>query len=153
MMKFSEIDRKYPIQVEGKFGSVVMIVADGASSRRIVEDAFPDVEWSTDERLRNGHPSGDWMFTHIKVTRLQPHLEKSVPLAFAEPDSLSYAVASFLRDRWALDIAFWIGDGHDIRLNVLAGGPISYEEGVDRMLYADYVPAGVPLTRDQVVGR
>lgn len=96
-LKWGEIDKKFAIQVDGKIESVVMIFANPAG-RKIAEDLFPDVEWSTDEKFRRCH-SDDWLFTHVRVTRLPPHLEAAVPLKFASAESLGYAVALALHDR------------------------------------------------------
>ena len=97
---FGDLDRQTDIQVEGKAGQCVMIMAN-SNGRRTVEDLFPDVEWTTGHFFAKVH-SSDWQFTHIKVTRLPPHFEASVPLAFASPDSLglcgSSLTATSLRD-------------------------------------------------------
>jgi hypothetical protein len=43
-----EIDSECDIQVDAKGSQYVMLIAN-AVGRRVVEDAFPDVEWATDE--------------------------------------------------------------------------------------------------------
>ena len=112
-LKWGEIDSKFDIQVDGKFGQVVMILAS-PNGRRVVEDLWPDVEWSTDEKFETCH-SADWLFTHIRITRLPPHLEKTVPLAFASAESLAWPVALALHRRaWPLRVAWWIGEGTNI---------------------------------------
>jgi hypothetical protein len=90
-----KIDSECDIQVDAKGGQYVMLCAN-AVGRRVVEDVFPDVEWTTDEIFSQCH-SDKWLFTHIRVTRLPPHLENRIPLAFASPDSLGFAVALFLQ--------------------------------------------------------
>ena len=141
-MSFSEIDAKFPVQVDGKHGSTVMIFANSAG-RKVVEDLWPDVKWSTDGKFAPCH-SADWLFTHIKVTRLPPHLEETVPLAFASAESLGYAVALALHRRaWPLQVGWWSGDGADIKINAF-GNRVTY--GGDNALYADYVPAGIPIS-------
>ena len=95
--RVKEIDSHADIQVDAKFGQIVMIFAN-VHGRRVVEEAWPDVEWTTDEIFSRIH-SPDWLFTHIRVTRLPPHLEQRVPLAFASPDALGRAVAYSLQRR------------------------------------------------------
>jgi hypothetical protein len=117
-MKLDEIDSKFAIQVDGKHASTVMIFADSVG-RKIVEDLWPDIRWSTDDKFSRWH-SADWLFTHIKVTRLPPHLEVAVPLAFASAESLGYAVALALHDRaWPLQVAWWSGEGANIQVNTM----------------------------------
>jgi hypothetical protein len=69
----NEIDSKFDIQVEAKFDRKVMILAN-QRGRRCVEDLWPDVEWTMDEKFSKIR-SADWLFTHIEVTKLPPHLE------------------------------------------------------------------------------
>jgi hypothetical protein len=90
-IKIGQIDSTCDIQVDAKFGQIVMIFAN-AKGRKIVEDVWPDVEWTTDATFASVH-SIDWLFTHIRVTRLPPHLGERLPLAFASPDALGFAVA------------------------------------------------------------
>jgi hypothetical protein len=131
-----KLDSTFDIQIEGKFERVVMILAN-PKGRKIVEDLWPDVEWTEDEKFSSVH-SADWLFTHIRVTRLPPHLEQAVPLAFASPDSLGFAVAMALhRCAWPLRIAYWIDEGIQS-----IEGPFK-SEGADTALYAEYVPPGV----------
>jgi len=68
-----------------------MIIAN-AAGRKSVDDLFPDVERATDKVFRLVH-SSDWLFTHIRVTKLPPHLETGTPLAFASLDAIGMAVA------------------------------------------------------------
>jgi hypothetical protein len=138
-LKLSEIDSKFDIQVDGKHGSVVMVFANSAG-RKVAEDMWPDIEWSTDNKFSRCH-SDEWRFTHIRVTRLPPHLEEAVPLAFASAESLGFAVASALHRRaWPLRVAWWSGDGTDIMVHTWGDRPA--DEGGDLALYADYVPPG-----------
>ncbi len=138
-----QIDQNFGIQVEGKIGQVVMVFAN-AKGRKVVGDLWPDVEWSTDEVFSSIH-SPDWLFTHIRVTKLPPHLEKSTPLAFASPDQLGFAVAMAL---WRLSaqrpVAYYTGGGRAVTLNVCAGVPPANEADA-RSLFADYVPVGTKV--------
>jgi hypothetical protein len=94
-LKPEELDTNFDIGVEGKFGPVVMIWAN-ATGRKVVEDVWPEVEWSTDEKFASVH-SPDWQFAHVRVTRLPPELEAHVPLERANPQSLGFAVAAALQ--------------------------------------------------------
>jgi hypothetical protein len=133
--RISEIDSKFDIHVEGKFERVVMVSAN-PKGRAIVEDLFPDVEWSTDEKFSKVH-STEWMFAYIRVTRLPPYLEEKVPLAFANSDSLAFAVATTLQRRAEpFRVAHWCDRGL-----------CTYEgtrrlDGEDTALYAEYMPPG-----------
>jgi len=136
-LKWDEIDSKLDIQVDGKHGRVVMVLAS-PKGRKVVEDLWPDVEWSTDEKFARCH-SADWLFTHIRVTRLPPHFERAVPLAFASAESLGWPVACALHRRaWPLRVGWWSGEGADVKLEMF-GSPPSKEKG-DQALYAEYVP-------------
>jgi hypothetical protein len=44
-IELRDVDSKFDIQVEAKMERVVMILAN-AKGRRVVEDLWPDVEWS-----------------------------------------------------------------------------------------------------------
>jgi hypothetical protein len=144
-MRFDDLYKKFAIVLDGKVGSIVMICANPAG-RKVAEDLFPDVEWTTDEKFSH-HTRPDWLFTHIRVTRLPPNLEATVPLKFATVESLSYAVALALRDRaWPLQVAWLSGEGLDVTVNAFSGSPSDYKKNVsDRALYGDYVPAGTPV--------
>jgi hypothetical protein len=65
------IESRCDIQVDAKVERIVMIFAN-AKGRKVVEDLWPDVEWATDEIFSSVH-SPDWLFTHIRVTKLPPH--------------------------------------------------------------------------------
>ena len=137
----NELDSKFDIQVEAKFDRTVMIFAN-QKGRRFVEDLWPDVEWTTDEKFSKIH-SADWLYTHIEVTKLPPHLEEVWPLEFAEPDSIAIAVASALYRRgWPLRVAYYIGEGAEIQIHAFEGPP-AREKDADLALYAEYVPPGL----------
>jgi hypothetical protein len=134
-----DVDSKFDIQVEPKIERVVMILAN-AKGRRVVEDMWPDIEWKTDEKFLKMHSAG-WQFTHVRVTRLPPHLEATVPLAFTEPDALGFAVACALHRRaWPLRVAYWTGHGKDLQINTFGEAP--KDESGDAALFAEYVPPG-----------
>ena len=117
------------------------MISASSKGRKIVEDLWPDVRWSTDEAFSRVH-SGDWLFTHIRVTRLPPNLQGTVPLAFASPDALAFAVACALHHRaWPLRVAYFIDTDGDVRLETF-GSPFK-DKGGDVALFADYTPPGV----------
>ena len=135
-----DLDSKFEIQVESKIERVVMIAAS-PKGRKIVKDLWPDVRWSTDETFSRGH-SDEWLFTHIRVTKLPPHLEEATPLAFAAPDALAFAVACALHRRARpLRVAYFIGSNGAVTLETF-GSPFK-DEGGDVALFAEYVPPGV----------
>ena len=139
-VRVRDIDSRFDIQVEGKFERVVMICAN-PKGRRIAEDLWPDVQWTNDEVFSRAH-SAQWLFTHMRVTRLPPHLEETTPLPFAPPDSLALAVAMALYRRgWPARVVYYTGEGDDLLLNTF-GSPPNEEKGADLALYADYVPPG-----------
>jgi hypothetical protein len=120
------------------------MVFANAKGRNVVEDLWPDVEWTTDETFSSMH-SPDWLFTHIRVTKLPPHLEKSTPLAFASPDQLGIAVTMSLQCLAEPGrVACYTGHGPDMRLNSSNGAALE-DESVARSLFAEYVPAGTEL--------
>ena len=101
--KSSDLNSVFDIHVDGKFEQIVFISAN-AKGRKAVEKQWPDVMWSRDERFSALAPA-DWLFTHIRVTRLPSHLEAQIPLSFANPDSLGFAVAGALHVRiWPLRV-------------------------------------------------
>lgn len=128
------------IEVDAKVDRIVMIMAN-PRGREIVERLWPDVEWATDEHMAS-HPA-DWLFTHIRVTKLPPHLEASVPLAFASIDSVGMAVAMALQ-RFAEPrrVAHYTGQGRDVQVNFYDGRGMAGEKDVALSLFAEYVPAG-----------
>jgi hypothetical protein len=140
-----KIDSECDIQVDAKGGQYVMLCAN-AVGRRVVEDVFPDVEWTTDEIFSQCH-SDKWLFTHIRVTRLPPHLENRIPLAFASPDSLGFAVALFLQRHHTVGRVFWYsGQGKDIEIGKFGAIPKYDPSDDDVALYGEYVPAGTPIS-------
>jgi hypothetical protein len=141
----NQIDELCDIQVDAKPGQVVMIMAN-ATGRKRVEQLWPDVEWSTDEIFSVAH-SPDWLFTHVRVTKLPSNFEAKVPLAFATPDSLGFAVALALQHRYApRRVLHWTGDGLDVKVNFYDGTSISGKE-----VFVEYVPAGTVLGAPQSV--
>jgi hypothetical protein len=132
------------VQVDAKLEQVVMFFAN-AKGRKVVEDLWSDVEWTTDDTFAEGHPP-DWLFTHIRVTRLPPHLEEQVPLAFASPDALGFAVAIAIhrRHREPERVMFYSGQGADLKVGTFGSVP-SYPPGTDDALFAEYVPAGTEI--------
>jgi hypothetical protein len=140
-IEISNIGSICDIQVDGKFEQIVMIFAN-AKGRTVVEDLWPDVQWTTDEIFAETHLL-DWLFTHIRVTRLPPHLEAQVPLAFASPDALGFAVASAIHRRYREPerVFFYSGQGADIEVGTFGSLP-QIEPGTDAALFAEYVPAG-----------
>jgi hypothetical protein len=155
-IRISEVYSRFDIVVEGKRGQVIMISAD-ASGRKAVEDVWPDVEWAFDSRYP--HPDG-WLFTHIRVTKLPAYLEEAVPLAFANLDSLAYAVALALAHS-DQRIAWWSGPtaeeamrpgssaAEEMTLNCFPDPPRPREPR--ELLYAEYVPAGTVIGAPQLV--
>src|SRR6266545_743215 len=142
------IDETCDIQVDGKVGQIVMVFAN-AKGRKIVEDLWPDVQWTTDVIFAEAH-STDWLFTHIRVTRLPPFLDSKVPLAFASPDALGYAVAMAIQRRAEpLRVVHYTGSGTEVILNRQAGVPDA--QGLDVALFAEYVPAGTLVGEPQSV--
>jgi hypothetical protein len=133
-----DIDSRFDIQVEGKFEQVVMICAN-PKGRTIVEDLWPDVEWTTDEVFSRAH-SAEWSFTHVRVTSLPPHFE--TPPSFASPDALGFAVACALHRRaWPVRVAYYSGHGPDLRVDSF-GSPPYDAKGADLALFAEYVAPG-----------
>ncbi len=141
----AEIDHRCDIQVDAKTERIVMILAN-AAGRKIVEELFPDVEWTTDEVVSQRH-SPDWRFTHIRVTKLPLHLEEKVPLAFASPDSIGMAVAMALQ-RLAKPkrVVHYVGGADDMRLNIYDGMNLG-DKSLARELFAEYVPPETPTSR------
>lgn len=135
-LRLGDIDLRFDIQVEGKFGQVVMICAN-TKGRGIVEDLWPDVEWTSDEVFARNH-SAEWLFTHVRVTHLPPHFE--TPPDFASPDALGFAVACALHRRaWPVRVGYYTGQGVDLRINTFGSQPYA-AKGADVALYAEYVP-------------
>jgi hypothetical protein len=137
-LKPDQIDSNFDVQVEAKCERVVMVFAN-AKGRKVVEELWPDVEWATDEIFAEAH-SDDWLFTHIRVTKLPPHLEETVPLAFANPDSLGLAVAIALqRVAEPGRVCHYMGYGKDLEIHTYN---TSRDRERARTLFAEFVPAG-----------
>src|SRR5689334_8167084 len=90
-----ELDSGCDIQVDAKYEQVVMVFANQVG-RKIVEDVWPDVEWRTDSYFQMAH-TADWLFTHVRVTKLPAKMEALRPLAFWDPDALGILVAMALQ--------------------------------------------------------
>ena len=141
--KTVQIDSICDIQVEAKIERVVMISAN-VKGRKLVEDLWPDVQWTTDETFSRKH-SLDWLFTHIRVTKLPPHLEEKLPLTFAAPDSVGNAVAMALqRLAEPRSVAHFTADAAGLYFYNISGPPLA-NKGLSRSLFAEYVPPGTPV--------
>lgn len=139
------IDLSCDIQVDAKIERIVMIMAN-SKGRKIVEDLWPNVQWTTDEIFGRCH-SPDWLFTHIRVTGLPSHLQRKVPLTFASPDSIGLAVAMALqRLAEPRRVAHYVGEGDDVALHFY-DGPNLHERHLALSLFAEYVPTG-PVRMD-----
>jgi hypothetical protein len=137
LVRTEEINRSCDIKVHAKMGGIVMIMAN-PTGRKSVDDLFPDVEWTTDEAFRLAH-SPDWLFTHIRVTKLPPHLETVTPLAFASPDAIGMAVAvSLQRLAKPKRVIHSVGSGE---MRIYGGAALS-DKSLARELFAEYHPAG-----------
>lgn len=147
-MAYGDLDRQTDIQVEGKAGQCIMIMAN-SNGRRTVEYMFPDVEWTTDPLFAQVH-SSDWQFTHVRVTKLPPHFEEQVPLAFAAPDAISFAVALSLQRHHEMGrVGQWHGEGADLKVGLFGCVP---PPGDDDALFAEHVPVGTTI-HEPVWGR
>jgi hypothetical protein len=137
-----QIDSMCDIGVDDKFGQIVMIFAN-VRGRQVVEELWPEVEWATDERFAPVHPP-DWLFTHIRVTKLPPQFEEQVPLAFASPELLGRAVAMALQGiaERPRRVAHWTGQGADIGLEFFDYSRNAGWERFARSLFVEHVPAG-----------
>jgi len=117
------------------------MISANVKGRKVVEDLWPDVEWATDESFSHMH-SADWLFTHIRVTKLPPHLEENLPLTFAPPDSLGCAVATALQRLAEPDrVAHFTDDAVGLYFYDISGPPLA-NKGLSRSLFAEYVPPG-----------
>jgi hypothetical protein len=118
-----------------------MILAN-AKGREVVEELWPDVQWENDELFSSVH-SPDWSFTHICVTKLPPHLETQIPLAFASPDAIGFAVAMALqRIAEPKRVAHYTGEGDGLTLNFYDGAEACGGRDLALSLFAEYVPSG-----------
>jgi hypothetical protein len=138
-MTLNQIDLNCDIQVEGKREQIVMVYAN-PKGRQIIEDLWPDVEWATDEIFSSVHPS-DWLFTHIRVTKLPPCFEAQVPLTFASPDCLGFCVAAAIQRRAEPKrVVHWSGYGADTQIGMFDDKP-DYGDA----LFAEWVPSGTMI--------
>ncbi len=135
-----QIDSICDIQVKAKVEQVIMIWAN-VKGRKVVEDLWPDVEWATDEFFSRTN-SPDWLFTHIRVTKLPPDLEEGCPLTFAPPDAIGCAVATALQRLAEPDrVAHFTDDTVGLYFYDITGAPLA-NKGRSRLLFAEYVPPG-----------
>jgi hypothetical protein len=140
-IRLNELDSSCDIQVDAKHHPVVMLIANPVG-RHVVENFFPDVEWSTDDKFRTLH-SDEWRFTHVRVTRLPPSFEKLVPLAFCVRDAIGLVVATHIqRGHTAGRVILYQGEGDDVKIHKFDGIP-AYAPGDLGGLYAEYVPPGI----------
>ena len=142
-----QVDSICDIQVDGK-DERVMIFAN-TEGRKVVEDLWPEVEWTTDNTFSSIH-SADWLFTHVRVTKLPASFETQTPLAFASPDQISLVVGMALQARAKPDRVLyysggcyiggrWAGTADQVKITILRG-PFPME--VDfRSLFVEHVPA------------
>jgi hypothetical protein len=128
------------ICVDAKPDQIVMVFAN-ERGRKVVEDLWPEVDWSTDPIFASVHPPG-WMFTHVRVTQLHFHFGKEVPLADAAPDALGLAVAMTLQCVAEPDmrVAHFHGEDDEMGVNVYVGTAGSADQRVARALSVEYVP-------------
>jgi hypothetical protein len=138
----SDLDLHSDIQVESKVGPYVMLCANDRG-RRIVEQCFPDVRWSTDERFMSGPHSAEWLFAHVRVTKLPAHLEKVKPLHKAAPDAIAFAVALYLQRFADPNRVMLLTGGWDEPPKVGMFGKPEDDAGIG--LLAEYVPEGTKV--------
>jgi hypothetical protein len=135
LVRTEEINRSCDIKVRARTERIVMIIAN-AAGRKSVDDLFPDVQWTTDEVFRLAN-SPDWLFTHIRVTKLPPHFETVTPLAFASPDAIGMAVAIALQRLAKPErVIHSIGSGE---MRIYRGAALS-DQSLARELFAEYIP-------------
>jgi hypothetical protein len=135
----SLIDPTYDIQIDPKVDRCIMIFAN-SHGREIVGKLFPDVDWTTDELFASFGHSDDWLYTHIRVTKLPPGFEATTPLASVSPDALGFAVAAVLQ-KWAEPgrVIFWTGAGADSKPNRI---DIQFKFDEAWLLSGEYMPNG-----------
>src|SRR5262249_16200306 len=112
----------FDIAVEPKFNPVVMIYAN-SKGRKVVEDLWPDVEWTRDDPQFAPSFPLDWQFTHVRITKLQSHLEAKVPLSRAVPESLSMAVVWAIAPFADKPVAHFWGDRRKPQMALQHGSP------------------------------
>ena len=139
LIALAQIDNNFDIQVDAKGGHLVMIFAN-ATGCKIVEDVWPDVEWTTDDIFAQHH-SPDWLFTHVRVTKLPPAFEEKTPLAFASPDAIGFAVAITLQQlAEPRRVAHYSGQGDELKINV-CDGVVAHGVSLARSFFVEHVPA------------
>jgi hypothetical protein len=84
--------------------------------------------------------SADWLFTHVRVSKLPPYLEAKVPLVFCTPDALGFAVAAELHRHAPGRVVFWTGYDESLQLNRFDKSSRTFGSGE---LFAEYVPPGI----------
>jgi hypothetical protein len=152
-IKIKELHSHVDIWFEHKVGQVLMIIASPVG-QKAAEDLWPDIQWSRDEKFAASHAPPDWGFAHIRVTKLQPHFETLIPLAFASGDSLAYAGATALghhAPHLCGRIGWWTGplnDPHNNRFNILGSIPTK-GPARDNSFFVEYI-SGRYLTGDPV---
>ena len=139
----NKLDEYYDIAVDAK-SSAVMVFAN-SRGRPVVEDLAPDVKWSTDPIFASVH-SSDWLFTHVRVIKLQPPFSDSSTPETARPDALGFAVAHALQSLAPQNIrvGHFSGHGADMQLNFFDIGPNARQ--YERLLVVEYVSPTTDVT-------
>ena len=139
MVQISDIDSMCDIQVDGKLeqARIVMIWAN-SKGRKVVEDLWPDVEWTTDEIFSRGH-SPEWMFTHLRIFRLPAQLVAEMSPHRPSIDTLGFIVAAALQRRTEPKrVVYYTGE--PLQLSYFAD--MSALAGIDTALIAEGLPPG-----------
>lgn len=148
VLRIEEINRSCDIKVHATVDRIVMIIAN-VTGRKSVDDLFPDVEWTTDKVFRIAH-SADWLFTHIRVTKLPPHLETITPLAFASPDAIGMAVSvSLQRLARSKRVIHVVANGE---IRIYSGAALN-DKSLAGELFAEYVPPGAAAAAGRGMSR
>ncbi len=135
-----EFEAKCDIEVEAKCEDVVMISANSAG-RKAVQRLFSDVQWSSDEKFATVH-TGDWLFTHVKVTKLPELYHCSAALASTE--AIGFAVAmSLQRLAERGRVCHWTGGQEDEDVVGNFYPDIAQEPNVALELQGKYVGPGI----------
>jgi hypothetical protein len=139
-VRLDQFDKEFDICVDGKVEKIVMVFAN-ARGRAVVDDLWPDVKWSTDPIFAAAHDP-DWLFTHVRVTKLQPHLEAEVPLERCTPDAVVFAVAIALsRMAEPERVAHFTGPPDAVKVKIYG---TSFEHD-PRSLFVEYVAPGAAV--------
>lgn len=140
-IKIDDIDGNCDIQIDAKIGQIVMILAN-AEGRPLVEKLFPSVEWTTDDVFRLAH-SDDWLFTHVRITSLQPHFAAKTALELCVPDAVGFAVAMALQSlAKRRRIVQWVGSGADVQMRVYDTKYAKPQSEADLQITGEYMPPG-----------